>query len=215
MRREAPYVLAGLLFFLSVLLPTIGVIQVGRQAMADRYAYVPLIGIFWIVAWGVPDLLRRWPHAARALPVAGCAVLLALATVTQRYVAKWRDSASIFEHALASTRDNLVVHWLQAGVLMRAEDLDGALEHLDQALRINAAYAPAHHRRGLVLLERSDPDGAVEALARAIRPRSRARGHLPRSGGGARVAARSPARRGGVPARRGGEPRGRARLDAP
>src|SRR5205814_4397309 len=80
LRRRCPYLIVGWLWFLGTLVPVIGLVQVGGQAMADRYTYVPLIGLFLIVAWGAVDLLARWPHRRIALAAAAVVALAACAT---------------------------------------------------------------------------------------------------------------------------------------
>jgi protein O-mannosyl-transferase len=94
-----PYLAVGWFWYLGTLVPVIGIVQIGEQAMADRYAYVPLIGIFIIVAWGVPDLLARWNHREKAPTLfAGLVVALMVATSTQ--VAFWKNDIKLFKHAL-------------------------------------------------------------------------------------------------------------------
>ena len=97
----APYVAVGWLWFLVTLLPVIGIIQVGSQARADRYLYLPLVGIFLAVVWGAADLARRRPRsrAPVALSIAAAVVLLALAA--HRQAGYWRNSGTLWEHALA------------------------------------------------------------------------------------------------------------------
>jgi tetratricopeptide (TPR) repeat protein len=168
-RRRAPYVIAGWLFFLGVLVPTIGIVQVGRQAMADRYTYIPLIGVFWIVVWGVPDLLRRWRYATLASGIVACAVLVALGAVSHRYVSLWRDSVSLFEHAIATTRDNVVAHSVLGETYLRRGDLELAMHHLDETIRLRPSFPLAHQLKASVLLQQSDLDGAIASLQRAIR----------------------------------------------
>jgi tetratricopeptide (TPR) repeat protein len=169
LHRRAPYAIAGWLFFLGVLLPTIGIIQVGRQAMADRYTYIPLVGIFWIVAWGVPDLLRRWRRAPVALAIGASAVLVGFGVESHRYVSRWRDSVSIFEHALATTRGNYLAHSLLSETYRMHGDLDRSMAHIEETLRLTPRRASAHQFKGSVLLERSDLNGAIASFTRAIR----------------------------------------------
>ncbi|MHC4447620.1 MAG: tetratricopeptide repeat protein, partial [Planctomycetota bacterium] len=169
LHRRAPYAIAGWLFFLGVLLPTIGIIQVGRQAMADRYTYIPLVGIFWIVAWGVPDLLGRWRRAPVALAIGASAVLVGFGVESHRYVSRWRDSVSIFEHALATTRGNYLAHSLLSETYRMQGDLDRSMAHIEETLRLTPRRASAHQFKGSVLLGRSDLNGAIASFTRAIR----------------------------------------------
>ena len=100
------YLLVGWLWFLGTLVPMIGLVQVGGQAMADRYAYLPFIGIFLMVCWGVPELVRRqqWPSAMPA--IAGLLVLTALGATTRRQLGYWSDSFTLWSHAIAVTGPN-------------------------------------------------------------------------------------------------------------
>ncbi|MDX2166671.1 MAG: hypothetical protein SF182_06390, partial [Deltaproteobacteria bacterium] len=105
-----PYLPLGWLWYLGVLVPVIGLVWVGEQARADRFTYLPQIGIGIIVAWGVNDLLARWPRRAWVLAPAATALLLAWAAATRVQIGYWRNTQTLFEHALAVTRDNHVVH---------------------------------------------------------------------------------------------------------
>ena len=97
--RRHPYIAVGWLWYLGTLVPVIGIVQVGAQAMADRYAYVPLIGLFLIVAWGVPELLSRWRYRNTGLAAAS-ALLIILTLITWKQVHYWKNCITLFEHAL-------------------------------------------------------------------------------------------------------------------
>jgi len=104
--KRRPYLLVGWFWYLVTLIPVVGLVQVGFQAMADRYTYVPLIGVFVAVAWGVPSL--PWPQSLRR-QILGTAAVLAVAasaSVARRQVEHWRDSFTLFEHAIAVVEDN-------------------------------------------------------------------------------------------------------------
>src|SRR6185436_12815520 len=104
LRQTAPYVAVGWLWYLGTLVPVIGVVQVGSQSMADRYAYVPLLGIFIAAVWAAAAV------APRALAVCGVCAVAALAAVTQRQVGYWANSIALFEHARDVTTLNYVAH---------------------------------------------------------------------------------------------------------
>jgi len=126
-----PYLPVGWLWYLGTLVPVIGLVQVGRQAMADRYSYVPLIGLFIIVAWGVPDLAsrKRWILAVAAGPA-----LSALMLCTWFQVGVWRNNITFFEHALASTSDNYVAQNNLASIF--AENPDPKVRDAARAIRL-------------------------------------------------------------------------------
>ncbi len=153
--RERRYLLVGWLWFLGTLVPVIGLVQVGEAAMADRYAYIPLIGIFVMIAFGVADLaeskkLGLWP----AVPVV--AVLLALAVVTHRQINYWQSSYDLWSHALAVTENNFVAEDNLGGALILEGKEEEAHPHFEAAARINpkdpmsrsnlGTYFQTHHQ---------------------------------------------------------------------
>lgn len=133
--REVPWLLVGWLWFLGTLVPVIGLVQVGRQAMADRYTYIPSIGLFLAVCWGLPALVanRRW---RAALAGATVLILLLLTAATWVQVRHWSNSVTLFRHALAVTRGNYVAHVALAKALASRRDWAGAAEHYRAALRM-------------------------------------------------------------------------------
>jgi protein O-mannosyl-transferase len=136
------YLATGWFWFLGTLVPVIGLVQVGGQAFADRYTYFPSIGLFAIVAWGSYDLLSRASpgHRARwAGAAASVALLFALAVQTRTQVAHWRDSRSVFEHALSVTPENAMAHTKLGEVALGGGDWDAAVLHYGEALRIAGA----------------------------------------------------------------------------
>jgi tetratricopeptide (TPR) repeat protein len=142
LRRRAPYLATGWLWYLVTLAPVIGIIQVGGQARADRYTYVPTIGLTIALVWGGADLLRRWP---RAQIVLAAAAVLACVPVTWAQVAYWRNSETLFRRALAETSGNDVAEHNLGNYLM---DIPGrapeAITHLQASLRIQPESAKAH-----------------------------------------------------------------------
>ena len=136
--RKAPWLLVGWLWFLGTLVPVIGLVQVGRQAMADRYTYIPSIGLFLAVCWGLPELSaisesRRW---RTALAGATVLILLVLTAATRAQVRHWSNGVTLFRHALAVTRGNYVAHEALAKALMARKDWTGAEEHYRAALAL-------------------------------------------------------------------------------
>jgi hypothetical protein len=101
--RSRRYPLVGWLWFIGTLIPVIGLVQAGSQAMADRYTYVSGIGIYIIVGWGIAEIPSKWPHRNLALAISSCVVLSALLIATRIQVRYWRDSSSMYEHTLAVT----------------------------------------------------------------------------------------------------------------
>ena len=147
--RRAPYLLTGWLWYLGTLVPVIGLVQVGVQSSADRYAYVPSIGLSLMVAWGVPRLLARAPFSRAILGTAASAALLGCALLTWRQIGYWRDSVTLFTHTLDVTSANYVIENNLGGALLRAGRLDEAIVHLEAARRIRPDHAPTLSNLGL------------------------------------------------------------------
>src|SRR5450755_81094 len=117
--REAKraYLITGWLWFLGTLVPVIGLVQVGGQAMADRYDYIPSIGLLVAIVFGVADLAIAWRIGRVGIALVSAALLLLFGSLTAFQVSRWRDSTTLFEHTLSVTSDNLVVHYNLGHVL--------------------------------------------------------------------------------------------------
>src|SRR5205814_2460985 len=105
-RRRSPAVLIGWLWYLGMLVPVIGLVQVGGQAMADRYTYLPLVGILIAVAFGAQDLAKRFPNGNKLAGIAATVLLTACLFVTERQLRYWHDSVALFSHAIRVTENN-------------------------------------------------------------------------------------------------------------
>ncbi len=137
-RARQPYLVTGWLWYLGTLVPVIGLVQVGTQAGADRYVYVPLIGLFIAVVWGVADLLpQRFPRRRALLGTAGLAVVAGLGVRSWHQTHYWRDSVTLFSHALDVTTGNAVAHNNVGEALVREGRHRDALSHFEDALRID------------------------------------------------------------------------------
>ena len=168
-RRKRPYLLVGWLWYVGTLVPVIGLVQVGTQSMADRYTYLTFIGIFIMLAWGVPDLLSSWrPRksvlaAVSGLLVAGCMLL------TFFQIRYWQDSFVLYEHALAVTSDNALAHNNLGTALFKAGKLQEAKANFLEALRINVNDAGTHNNLGAALGSEHKVDSAIVQYREAIR----------------------------------------------
>jgi Flp pilus assembly protein TadD len=167
--RQRPYLLVGWLWFLGTLVPVIGIVQVGVQSMADRYSYIPLIGLFIMVAWGVPDLVARWPRLRMASPVAAAAVLAGCMTASTHQVQYWRSSRALWERAVEATRDNYFAEGSLGYVLWKEGRPDEAIPHLQESLRIRPDFAEAHNNLGVVLAGRGELRDAISHFSVAVR----------------------------------------------
>ncbi|MBF0337650.1 MAG: tetratricopeptide repeat protein [Nitrospirae bacterium] len=135
-RKTAPYILMGWCWFLGTLVPVIQVVQVGVAPMADRYMYVPIIGLFVIVAWGGAELSEKWCSLRSVFIAAAVVVSITFAMYTWRQASYWRDSFTLYEHALNVTQYNYVAHNNYGQALMKAGLLDEAIVHFSEGLKV-------------------------------------------------------------------------------
>jgi tetratricopeptide (TPR) repeat protein len=138
-RKIRPYLVVGWLWFLGTLVPVIGIVQVGGQTMADRYFYIPSIGLFIVIAFGLADLARSWRVAPSLRTGIAVVVLLILATLTNAQIHRWKDSFTLFKHTLAVTPPNLMIENNLGSALSRSGLHDEAAAHFEKALEIMPA----------------------------------------------------------------------------
>ncbi len=153
-RRRAPYVTMGWLWYLTTLLPVIGLVQVGPQAMADRFTYVPLIGVFVIAAWGAGDIVARWRRGGIALAAVAGAAVIASAALSVRQLRYWRDGVTLFEHAIAVTGPNPVGVALLGRALSEAGRAEEAMARYDEALRLDPQTPDVRVDLAVLLMDR-------------------------------------------------------------
>ena len=171
--RRRPYFTVGWLWFLGTLVPVIGLVQVGGQAMADRYTYLPLIGIFILVAWGVPELLNRWRGRPWALGALGSAAILACLTATVLHLPRWKNTETLCRHALRVTTNNFVAHTaLGADLFGRGRRAEAKAEFAS-ALSIAPGYFSALIGMGQLVLTSGDEEQAAVLFRRALEVRPR------------------------------------------
>jgi tetratricopeptide (TPR) repeat protein len=140
-RKIRPYLVVGWLWFLGTLVPVIGIVQVGGQTMADRYFYIPSIGLFIVIAFGFAAVARSWRVALSLRTGTALAILLILATLTNAQIHRWSDSFTLFKHTLAVTPPNLMIENNLGSALSRSGLHDEAGAHYEKALEI----IPAHY----------------------------------------------------------------------
>jgi Flp pilus assembly protein TadD len=167
--KRFPYWTVGWFWYLGTLLPVIGVIQAGAQAMADRYTYVPAIGLFIIAAWGISDLSTRLPRRKILLASMSAVLITTLMMTSWKQVRLWIDDLSLFQHALAVTENNDLAH-VKVGVsLAQRGQLDEARAHFEEAIHINPAAEGAHNQLGIVLASKGKLDEAAARFTEALR----------------------------------------------
>jgi protein O-mannosyl-transferase len=166
--RSKRYLLVGWLWFLSTLIPVIGLVQVGDAAMADRYAYIPLIGIFVMVAFGLADLAEacRVNVSARLVPAA--CILVALAFATHRQLGYWSSSYELWSHTLSVTGPNFIAQDNLGGALVLLGKTDEAYPHFQAAAAINPRDPMSHSNIGAYLQEHGHLGEAVGEYGKTI-----------------------------------------------
>ena len=166
--KKYPYIVVGLFWYLGTLVPVIGLVQVGEQAMADRYTYIPLIGLFIIVAWGVSDLFRKWHYQKIYSGVFAMIILSALTARTFFQVGHWKNGVTLFEHAIKVTENNYKAHNNLAAAL-EPLDLDRAIFHYKEALKIYPKYVLALNNIGISLYNKGNYDEAVSYFTKVLK----------------------------------------------
>jgi protein O-mannosyl-transferase len=156
-RKKYPYVLAGWLWYIITLIPVIGIVQVGDQSHADRYTYIPLTGLFVIVAWGCGDVIRRWPGARAAIVVVAGAVLLTLAAVTHDAALYWKDSLTLLTRANEISPNNGKLESLLGTELAERGHLEDGMALLRKAIETEGHDGSAYNALGSVYLLKGDP----------------------------------------------------------
>ena len=166
--KKYPYIAVGLFWYLGTLVPVIGLVQVGDQAMADRYTYIPLIGLFIIVAWGVSDLFKKWQHKKIFLGVSIMIILSSLAWKTFHQLGYWKNGIVLFENAVSVTENNYLAH-NNLGTAYGPVDLNKAIYHYKAALKIKTDDVVAHYNLGNVLAKKGETDEAISHYLEALR----------------------------------------------
>lgn len=166
--RRCPYLIVGWLWYLGTLVPVIGLVQVWEQAMADRYTYIPLIGIFIMIAWSLPLLLAKWRYHKVVLGTSALIIFLTLSISTHLQLRYWRNSEALFEHALEVTEDNYIAHYFLAHSLYKQGKIASAIAHNYEAVRIKPYFVNALSNLGVSLALTGHMDEAIELYTRAL-----------------------------------------------
>jgi protein O-mannosyl-transferase len=167
--RARPWLIVGWLWFVVMLLPVIGIVQVGRQAWADRYSYLPTIGLLIAIVWSVAEWAARAPARRPIAAAAAVLAVLAASVATARQVRLWRDTRTLLTHAVAVTRDNAPAEQYLGDALMIAGDARGAVPHLEAALKLAPDFPTARGDLGVAYGEVGRYDEAYDQLERALR----------------------------------------------
>jgi len=154
LRKQRPYLLTGWFWYLGMLVPVIGLVQVGWQARADRYTYLPQIGLYIAITWIVADLTASYRYRRAALGVAAIGVIVALSSCAWIQTSYWRDSETLFTHALAVTRNNDVAENNLGIVFLSKGKLDEAIALLQSAADLRPDNSPAQENLAKALLQK-------------------------------------------------------------
>ncbi len=166
--RNIPYIAVGWLWYVVTLIPVIGIVQVGSQAMADRYTYITLIGLFVIIAWGANDLLSKLVHRKIWLGTLTATLISILIILTWKQVQNWENSITLFKHTLKNTTNNFVIH-NNLGIAFDKQDrTEEAISHYLQSLRIIPDFAEAHNNIGIALGKQGRTKEAIEHFLQAL-----------------------------------------------
>jgi hypothetical protein len=166
--RKRPYVVVGWFWYLLMLTPVLGIVQAGRQAHADRFTYLPQIGLCVLVTWMIADWTAGWWKRREILAVAGTVTVLVLASVARTQAGYWQDSELLWSHAIAVTKNNGFAHASLADLLLRGGRLDEAILHCQEALKIEPGNADAHNNLGLALLQKGDEKEAAAEFRKSL-----------------------------------------------
>src|SRR5580704_7024606 len=166
--RRFPFLFVGWFWYLGTLVPTIGLVQIGIQQMADRYTYFPLIGIFIAFTWIIPEFVPVGALRTRVLPLAAFGGLLLLASTTFSQVSYWHDSVTRLRHSLDSTRESSHAHELLGAALLDEGAVRDGVEELEKAVKTAAPYAPLHYELGSGYERLGRLDDALKQYQEAI-----------------------------------------------
>ncbi|MGO9372074.1 MAG: tetratricopeptide repeat protein [Syntrophobacteraceae bacterium] len=167
--ERLPYLAFGWLWFAGTLVPVIGIVQVGGQAMADRYTYIPLIGLFIVAAWGIPELLQKWRYRKEALTALSVLILLCLLFVTWRQVGYWNNSIALYDHALSVTGPNGAILNNRGVAYGQSGNLMHAISDYDRAIEINPGNVEIYNNRGITYGKLGNHRQAIDDFDRAIK----------------------------------------------
>ena len=168
-RRRKPYLLVGWLWFAGMLIPVIGIVQVGIQAHADRYSYLPQIGLCLMVAWTVADLSQSWRYQRIAVDACSVVAIVALAWAARTQTSYWFDSESLWKHALVATTDNETARQHLSDAYLEKGRIEDAIEQARAAVQLSPESADAHGVLGAALARSSQSDEAITQLQTALR----------------------------------------------
>jgi protein O-mannosyl-transferase len=176
--RRHRYLAVGWLWFLGTLVPMIQLVQVGNHAMADRYAYVPFVGLYIAVCWGVPDWADQWRVSRILLPATTVAVLLLLGFATRRQLTYWTDDLALWTHSAEAVKNNAMAEELIGETLQERHDTDAAIEHFRAAAAMDPLFPFPHLNLGIYEEDHHHPHEAIAQFQKVIELTDSAAEHM-------------------------------------
>lgn len=167
--RRNPYLVVGWLWYLGMLVPVIGLVQIGSHAMADRYMYLPQIGLCIAVTWGTLHVAQSWPHRTWVCAASATTVVMALTACAWQQTTHWRSNEALWTHAIACTSDNDLAHGNLGIELAKQQRYDEAIAQYRAALKIKPNDAKTYSCLGDALLHLGQIDGAIEQYDKSLR----------------------------------------------
>jgi tetratricopeptide (TPR) repeat protein len=167
-RRRYPFLLMGWLWFVGMLVPMIGLVQTGAQAMADRHSHLSSLGMLTLAVWGAYELFRGRRHYLIALSVAGSAATVLCMVLTRQQLGYWEDTEALFRHALQVTENNYIAHVGLGVELVRKDHIDEAISQYQEGIRLKPDYALAHNNLGYALLRKGQIEEAISQYHEAL-----------------------------------------------
>jgi Flp pilus assembly protein TadD len=169
-RRRYPFLLVGWLWFCGMLVPVIGLVQMGiQQAMADRYTYIPSLGVLVLAVWGVYELTKSWHYRVVGLSVAGSTAVVLCLALTRQQLGHWKDSEALFRHALEVTENNYLAHLNLGSALDEKGQIDEAIREFQETIRLRPDYVLAHNNLGVAVVKKGQLDEGIRQYQEAIR----------------------------------------------
>ena len=166
--KKHQYLVTGWFWYLGTLVPVIGLVQVGNQALADRYSYITLTGLFIIIAWGLPELLAKWPHRKVVLWASSLIVLSVLAVCTYFQQQYWKNTITLCQHALKIAEDNYVARFCLARYLLLQDRFNEAAVECQKYLQIKPKDPDALNIFGVALTRQGKYDEAIKYFTKAL-----------------------------------------------
>jgi len=166
--RRRGYLLVGWLWYVGMLVPVIGLVQVGQQALADRYTYLPSIGIFIIIAWSLADWADKRRYRQVVLALAGSAAIAAFIVTTHMQLKYWKNNLTLFEHTVAVTKNNYIMHVNYGNALVAQDKIAEAVEQYRKSIRINPYGDKAYNNLGNICEIQNNLDEAILYYRRAL-----------------------------------------------